>query len=86
MPEMPIVAFDDDNDHFTKFAGVRSAIELERQKAIRMQTERRERIALVISPDQDRPWLDDPSYNYWAGQVAMADMALSYFDMAERDL
>lgn len=65
-------------------ASIRACVESDRKKAIRMQTERRERLALISS--ENRPHLDDPSYNYWAGQVAMADNVLSYIDAGERDL
>lgn len=67
-------------------ASIRACVQSDRKNAIRKQTEIRERLMLSALPDHPQAHLDDPSYNYWAGQVAMADNVLSYIDAGERDL
>lgn len=84
MPEKPPAS----EACFPELAGVRSSIELARYKAVRKANERKnDLLSSRRSLDQDgKLYLNDPSYNYWTGQVAMADEALGYIDLAERDL
>lgn len=73
MPEMPIVAFDDDDT--SKLADVKNSLTLERKKAVSKANH-------FTEPDSE----DEIRWNYWAGQVSALDLALSYIDAAERDL
>lgn len=72
---------DEGDDALAKLDDVKRSMTLERDNAARKAREIKHRLR-----DNDVAYLNDPAFNYWSGQSAMAEMALSLIDAAERDL